>query len=209
MLPIRKKNGDIRICIDFRNINKASQKDNFPLPTVEKTLHSVAGSELMSFLDGFSGYNQILLHPDDRLEITFKTKWRTYAYQKMPFRLINARATFQREMDIVFKGLINKPVVINLDDIIVFSKKISNHLYDLKQIFDRCKRYGISLNPKKSFFALDQGKLLGFIVSNDGIYIDLESIKEIFDIPFPHNKKAMRSFLGQINFVKIFVPYFS
>ena len=80
MVPVRKKNGDIRICIDFKNLNKASLKDNFPLPTMEQILHSVAGSRLMSFLDGFSGYNQVLVHPEDRLKTTFRTKWGTYAY---------------------------------------------------------------------------------------------------------------------------------
>ena len=107
MVPVRKKNGDIRICIDFRNLNKASLKDNFPLPTMEQILQSVAGSELMSFLDGFSGYNQILIHPDDQLKTTFRTKWGTYAYQKMTFGLINVGATFQRAMDTAFRGLIN------------------------------------------------------------------------------------------------------
>eukprot|EP00253_Pinus_taeda_P022023 PITA_22023 len=127
----------------------------------------------------------------------------------MPFGLINARATFQRAMDTAFRGLINRTVVVYLDDITVFSKERSNHLHDLNQMFQRCKRYGISLNPKKSFFALDQGKLLGFIVSRDGIYIDPDRIKEISEIPFPHNKKSMQSFLGQINFFKRFVPDFS
>eukprot|EP00253_Pinus_taeda_P029433 PITA_29433 len=127
----------------------------------------------------------------------------------MPFGLINAGATFQRAMDTTFRGLINQTVVVYLDDITVFSKERSNHLHDLNQIFQRCKRYGISLNPKKSFFALDQGKLLGFVVSRDGIYIDPDRIKEISEIPFPHNKKLMQSFLGQINFVKRFVPDFS
>eukprot|EP00253_Pinus_taeda_P010837 PITA_10837 len=202
MVPVRKKNGDIRICIDFRNLNRASLKYNFPLPNMEKILQSVAGSELMSFLDGFSWYNQVLVHPNDQLKTTFRTKWGTYAYQKMPFGLINAGATFQRAMDTAFRGLINRSVVIYLDDITVFSKKRSNHLHDLNHIFQKCKRYGISLNPKKSFFALDQGKLLGFVVSRDGIYIDPDWIKEISEIPFPHNKKSMQSFLGHINFVK-------
>eukprot|EP00253_Pinus_taeda_P009102 PITA_09102 len=163
----------------------------------------------MSFLDGFSGYNQILVHPDDQLKTTFRTKWGTYAYQKMPFGLINAGATFQRAMDIAFKGLINRTVVVYLDDITIFSRERSNHLQDLNQIFQRCKKYGISLNPKKYFFALDQGKLLGFIVSKDGIYIDPDRINKISEIPFPHNKKSMQSFLGQINFVKRFIPDFS
>eukprot|EP00253_Pinus_taeda_P015481 PITA_15481 len=127
----------------------------------------------------------------------------------MPFGLINAGATFQRAMDITFKGLVNKSVVIYLDDITVYSKKRRDHLKDLKQIFQRCLRYAISLNPKKSFFALSQGKLLGFIVSKSGIHIDPDRIKEISQISLPHNKKAMQYFLGQINFVKRFVPDFS
>ena len=137
MVPVRKKNGDIRIYIDFRNLNKSCQKGNFPLPTMEQILRKVAGFELMSFLDGFSGYNQILVHPDDRLKTTFRTKWGTNAYQKIPFGLINAGATFERAMDIAFKGLINRSVVIYLDDITVFSKKRVNYLHDLKQIFER------------------------------------------------------------------------
>lgn len=209
LVPARKKNGDIRICIDFRNINKAYQKESFPLPPMEQILQSVAGSKLMSFLDGFSGYSQILVHLDDQLKTTFKTTWGTYSYQKMPFGLINVAATFQRAMDIAFKGLVNKSVVIYLDDITIYSKKRSNHLRDLKQIFECCQRYGISLNPKNSFFALSEGKLLRFIVSKVGIHIDPDRIREISEIPLPHNKKFMQSFLGQINFVKIFVPVFS
>lgn len=81
--------------IDFRNLNKACQKDNFPLPPMEQILQSVTGSELMSFLDSFSGYNQILVHPDGQLKTTFRTKWGTYTYQKMPFGLINVGATFK------------------------------------------------------------------------------------------------------------------
>lgn len=209
MVPVKKKSHDIRICIDFRNLNRACQKDNFPLPNMEKILQSVVGSELMSFLDGFLGYNQILVHPDDRLKRTFRTKWGTYAYQKMPFGLINVGATFQHSMDIGFKGLINKSVVIYLDDIIVYSKNRNNHLNDLKHIFERCKKYGISLNPKRYNFYVPEGKLLGFIVSKKGIYIDPDRVQEIENIPLPHNKNIMQSFLGQINFVKIFVPDFS
>lgn len=103
----------------------------------------------------------------------------------------------------------NFSIVVYLDDITVFSKKRSNHLDDLKQIFECCRRYGISLNPKKSFFALNQGNFLGFIVSKYGIYIDPDRIREISKISFPHNKKSMQSFLGQIIFFKRFVPYFS
>ena len=196
MVPVRKKNGDIRICIDYRNLNRACQKDNFPLPPMEQILQFVVGSALMSFLHGFLGYNQILVHPNDRLKRTFRTKWGTYAYQNIPFGLINIGATFQHVMDIAFKGMINKSVVIYLDDITTFSKDRNNHLSDLKHIFERCKKYGISLNPKKSYFALPESRLLGFIVSKKGIYIDPNRFQEIEKIPLPHNKKTMQSFLG-------------
>lgn len=138
----------------------------------------------------------IFVHPDDQLKTTFIMKWGTYTYQKMALGLISVGATFQRAMDIVFKGLVNNSVVIYLDDIIVYSKKHSNHLRDLKQIFQHCQKYGISLNPKKSCFALNEGKLLGFIVSKLGIHIYPDRIKEIFEISLPHNKKSMQYFLG-------------
>lgn len=128
-----------------------------------KILQSVAGSELMSFLDGFLGYNQILVHLDDRLKTTFRTKWGIYAYQKMPFRLINAGATFQRAMDIAIKGLINKSIVIYLDDITVYSRDRNNLLSYLKHIFERCKKYGIFLNPKKSYLLYQKENSLGLL----------------------------------------------
>lgn len=112
-------------------------------------------------------------------------------------------------MDIAFKGLVNTNVVIYLDDITIYSNKCSNNLKDLRKIFEHCKRYIISLNPKKSFFILSEGKLLGFIVSKDDIHRDPDRIREIFEISLPHNKKSMKYFLGQINFVKIFVTHIS
>lgn len=112
-------------------------------------------------------------------------------------------------MDIAFKGLVNKSIVICLDDITVYSRKCSNHLRDLKKIFERCQKYGISLNPKKYFFPLSEGKILGFIVSKARIHINPDRIREISEIPLTHNKKSMHSFLGQINFIKRFVPDFS
>ena len=93
-VPVRKKNGEIRLCVNFRNLNKAYDKDNYPVPPMEQILQQVSGSERLSLLDGFSGYNQVLMSPSDQLKTTFRTPWGTYAYRKMPFGLINAGATF-------------------------------------------------------------------------------------------------------------------
>ena len=98
----------------------------------------VSGSELFSLLDGFSGYNQVLVAEEDRLRTTFCTKWGTFSYRRIPFGLINVGVTFQRAMDIAFRGLIGHSVVVYLDDVIVFSKKIEEHTYHLKHNFERC-----------------------------------------------------------------------
>jgi hypothetical protein len=95
-VPMRKNLGEIRICIDFRNMNHASDKDNYLVPPMEKILQLISGSQLFYLLDGFLGYNQVLVEELDRLKTTFRTKWGTYAYKRMPFGLMNAGATFQR-----------------------------------------------------------------------------------------------------------------
>ena len=151
LVSVRKKFGEIRLCVDFRNLNHALGKDNYPILPMEQILQMVLGSELFSLLYGFSGYNQVLVAEQDRLKTRFCTKWGTFAYRRMPFGLINAGATFQREMDIAFQGLIGHNVVVYLVDVVVFSKKIKAHMFHLKHIFDHCKKYGISLNPKNVF----------------------------------------------------------
>ena len=116
---------------------------------------------------------------------------------------------FERVMDIAFRGLICRSFVIYLDDITIFSKRREEHVFHLRHIFERCRKYGISLNPRKCVFAVTEGKLLGHIVSKKGISIDPERIRAIEQIPLPHNKKGMQSFMGTINFVRRFVPDFA
>ena len=164
---------------------------------------------MFSLLDGFFGYNQVLVDKEDMLKTTFRTKWGTFASRRIPFGLINAGATFQRAMDIAFRGLIGRSVVVYLDDVTIFSKKREEHAFHLKHIFERCRKYGISLNPKKCVFAVTEGKLLGHVISRKVISIDLERNRAIEQIPLPHNKKGMQYFMGTINFVRRFVPYFA
>jgi hypothetical protein len=127
----------------------------------------------------------------------------------MPFGLINAGETFQRAMDVEFWGLINKCVLVYLDDVILYSKNIEDHIQHLTQIFERCRKYGISLNPKKTIFGVEEGKLLGHIIYQVGIHIDPERIKAISQLPLPHKKNSMQSFFGKINFVRKFTPDFA
>jgi hypothetical protein len=205
----QKKNGEIRLCVDFRNLNRCSLKDNYPLPKMDHILQRVVGAQRISMLDGYSGYNKISLMEEDKKKTTFTTPWGTFMYEKMPFGLMNAGETFQRDMDITFIGEKDKFMVIYLDDITVFSTYDDEHLQHLKQTFEKCRRYGISLNPKKSHFSMEEGKLLGHIVSPEGIKIDPERVKAIQQIDIPRNKKSIQSFIGKINFLRRFIPNFA
>jgi ribonuclease HI len=209
LVPVRKKNGEIRLCVDFRNLNKSSLKDNYPLPKMDHVLEKVVGATRMSMIDGFSGYNQIAVCESDKEKTAFTTPWGTFMYDKMPFGLMNAGATFQRAMDIAFVGERDKFVVIYLDDLTVFSKSDEDHIIHLKQTFEKCRKYGLSLNPKKSHFAMQEGKLLGHIVSRDGIRIDPSRVEAIQTLAVPRNIKEIQSFLGKINFLRRFVPNFA
>jgi len=124
----------------------------------------------------------------------------------MPFVLLNAGATFQRAMDYAFKELIGKIIEIYQDDLTVFLKEKSSHVGHLRQVFERCRKYGISLNPAKLVLGIEEGKLLGHIINKDGVKIDPERIEAIHKIPLPRNVKGLQSFNGHINFIRRFIP---
>lgn len=150
LVPVQKKNREIRLCVDLWNLNRAFLKDNYPLPKMDNILQKVVGSAKMSMVDEFSGYNQVAIHPEDQEKTAFTTPWGTFMYVHMPFGLINAGATFQRAMDIAFVGEQDKFVVVYLDDITIFSKTEEEHILHLKLTFEKCKRHGLSMNHKKS-----------------------------------------------------------
>ena len=137
----------------------------------------------------FTGYNQVLVLPEDQLKIAFTTPWGTFMYVKIPFGLMNAGATFQRAMDIAFSEEIGHFIVIYPDDIIVYSKSDKEHLKHLRKVLEKCIRFGLSLNPKKTVFGLQEGKLLGHIISEEGIKIDPNRVDGIIQISQPRNIK--------------------
>ena len=138
------------LCVDFKNLNKCSKKDNYPLPKMEHLLQRVSGASVTSFLDGLFGYNQVAMHLDDQEKTSFTIPWGTFMYAKIPFGLMNVGATFQRAMDLDFVGLKDKFVLIYLDDLTIYSHNHHDHLQHLRKVFMKCKSYGISLNSKKS-----------------------------------------------------------
>jgi hypothetical protein len=156
---------------------------------MDHVLEKVVGANKMSMIDGFSGYNQIVVHEDDKEKTPFTTPWGNFMYDKMSFGLMNAGDTFQREMDIYLIGERDKFVVIYLDYLTIFLNSDAKHLVHLKQTFEKCQKFGLYLNPKKPHFSMQEGKLLSHIVLKYGIKVDPKRIEAIDIINIPRNKK--------------------
>lgn len=182
--------------MDFRNLNQASLKDNYPLPAMDHILEMVSSSEMMSMLGGLSGYNQISVSKKDQRKTNFITPWDTFSYNRMSFGLINARETFQRAMEFSFGHLKDKIIVMYLDYLTIFLKRRKHHLRDLRQVLQRCREHGVSLNLKKSVFEVTEGKLLGHIISKEGVKVDPERVKEIQQLSLPSNRNAVSFLFG-------------
>lgn len=189
LVPMRKKTREIRLCVDFKNLKKTSLKDKYPLPKMDHLLQMVFGLSRMSLLDGFSGYHQVMGHSHNQQKTTFTTAWGTFMYVKMPFGLMNVGVTFQMEMDLAFAHEIDRFIIIYLDDIIVFLKSEEEPLQYRRRFFEKCRKYGISLNPKKTLFCLEEGNLLSHIISKEAIRIDPSRVEVILRIDPPRNKK--------------------
>ena len=165
MVVVRKKNGKWRVCIDFTDLNKACPKDSFPLPHIDTMVDATAGHELLSFMDVYSGYNQILMHPADQEKTSFITNKGLYCYKVMPFGLKNAGATYQCLVNEMFSQHIGKTMEVYIDDMLVKSLLAEQHLEHLSQAFDIMKKYNMKLNPTKCAFGVSSGKFLGYMVT--------------------------------------------
>ncbi|WJX45412.1 hypothetical protein P8452_32294 [Trifolium repens] len=172
IVPVPKKDGKVRMCVDYRDLNKASPKDDFPLPHIDVLVDSTAKFNVFSFMDGFFGYNQIKMAPEDREKTSFITPWGTFCYKVMPFGLKNAGATYQRAMTTLFHDMMHKEIEVYVDDMIAKSDTEEEHVEHLLKLFQRLRKYQLRLNPNKCTFGVRSGKLLGFIVSQRGIEVD-------------------------------------
>jgi hypothetical protein len=153
---------------------------------------------MMSFLDGFSGYNQIKVKSTDRYKTTFTTWWGTFDYEHNTFVLFIAGATFQRYMKIYFNDIIDHIIQVYLDDLIAYSKNRLDHFGHLRKFLMHCRIFGISLNLSKSIFSVMKGKILGHILSASWISIDPKRITAILNLPAPTSKKEVQDFMGII-----------
>jgi hypothetical protein len=183
---VEKKDTKIyRMCIDFTALNKHCPKDYFSLPRIDQIIDSTAGCERLSFLDAYSGYNQIRLKVEDEDKTAFITPHGVYCYTTMPFGLKNVGATYQRCMQACLKEQIGRNIKVYVDDIVIKSAKADSLLDDLRETFANLDRYSIKLNPKKCSFGVPTSQLLGYLISDRGIEGNPEKIQAIINMQPP------------------------
>lgn len=209
ILFVGKKDGTLRMCIDYRGLNSSTIKNRYPLPRVDDLLDKLKGSAVYSSVDLQQGYNQIRISDSDIPKTAFRTPFGHFEYTVLSFGLVNAPATFQAVMDRLFRPFLDKFVVCYLDDILVYSKNVDEHIEHLRQVFDVLRREQLYAKLSKCHWAKSQVEYLGHIVSADGIRMDPRKTSAVKDWPKPTNVSDLRKFLGLTNYFRKFIERYS
>ena len=202
IVMVKKRDGSMRFCIDFRKVNDLTKKDAHPLPRIDDTLDTLGEAQWFLTLDLASGYWQVEMDPADREKTAFATPDGLYQFRVMPFGLCNAPGTFQRLMERVLRGLHWRTCLFYLDDIIIFSKTVQDHLLRLAEVFTRLRNAGLKLKPGKCHLLRKSVHYLGHVVSNRVVETDPAKIKCIAEWPTPSNAKELRQFLGLASYYR-------
>nr|KYP51979.1 Retrovirus-related Pol polyprotein from transposon 17.6 [Cajanus cajan] len=206
VVMVKKANGKWRICTNYTDLNKACPKDAYPLPNIDRLVDGAAGHKFLTFLDAYSGYNQIRMHTRDENKTAFVTESSNYCYQVMPFGLKNAGATYQRLMDKIFGGQIGKNMEVYVDDMVVKSASLPSHVIDLAEVFHALRKHQMRLNPDKCVFGVSGGKFLGFMLSSRGIEANPDKCQAIIDMRCPSNLKEVPKLAGRLTALSRFLP---
>ena len=206
---VKKKDGSVRFCVDYRKVNSVTRKDAYPLPRVDDTLDTLAGSRLFTTLDLASGYWQVEVAEEDQPKTAFTTPEGLFQFRVMPFGLCNAPATFQRLMDRVLGGLKWSSCLVYLDDIIIVGTSFSEHLRNLAGVLQRLRQAGLKLKPSKCKWCQKSVTFLGHIVSEEGVAADPSKTAVVAGWPPPQSKREMQQFLGLANYYRKFVKNFA
>ncbi|RDX96706.1 Retrovirus-related Pol polyprotein from transposon 17.6, partial [Mucuna pruriens] len=202
LVPMRIQNS-WQVCIDYKRLNQAIRKDHFPLPFTDQVMEKLVGKSHYYFLNGFSGYMQIHIAPEDQHKTTFTYPFGTFAYTRMPFGLCNAQSTFQRCMTRIFLNLLQDCMEVFMDDFMVYANSFKACLSNLSKVLKRCIDTNLVPNIEKCHFMVTEG------ISNRGIEVDKSKIDIISSLPNPTSMREVRSFLGHVGFYKRFIKNFS
>ena len=205
IILVKKKDGSWRVCTDYRALNAITIKDSFPIPTVDELIDELYGACYFSKLDLRFGYHQILLNPEDRHKIAFRTHQDLYEWLVMPFGLSNAPATFQSLMNQIFNGMLRKFVLVFFDNIQVYSINWKDHLQHIEMVLNILKNNQLFAKISKCTFGVQQINYLGHTLSGDGVTMEVEKLEVVENWAKPSNLKQLRGFLGLTGYYRHFV----
>ena len=206
---VPKKNGQLRFCVDYRQLNAVTKKDVYPLPRIDDILDHLGKAKYFTSLDLASGYWQVLLDEGSRQKSAFTTHRGLYEFIRMPFGLCNAPATFQRLMQVVLSGLEWDSCFVYLDDILIASETFDEHIRHLREVFERLRKASLKLKPNKCLILQPEVRYLGYIVSAAGIRPDPAKIEKVKFYPIPTDATKVRQFLGLASYYRRFIPDFA
>jgi len=198
VVMVKKSNGRWRMCVDFTDLNNSCPKDSYPLPNIDALVDNASGCALLSFLDAYSGYNQIKMHWSDEDKTAFMGGTANYCYRVMPFGLKNAGATYQRLMDRILAPMLGRNVYAYVDDMVVTSVEEKKHEEDLEELFATISKYRLKLNPEKCVFGVRAGKFLGFLLTERGIEANPDKCAAIVNMRSPSNVKEVQRLTGRM-----------
>lgn len=209
VLFVHKKEGTLRLCIDYRALNKITIKNRYPLPRIEDLMDRLTGAKYFSKIDLYSGYHQIRIKEEDISKTAFRTRYGHYEFLVLPFGLTNAPATFMTLMNDIFREFLDKFVVVYLDDILVYNKTKEEHAQHLHQILTTLRQHKLYAKLKKCELFQQKVEYLEHYISDKGIMVDSRKVNAVKEWPIPTNISELRSFLGLANYYRKFVSHFS
>ncbi|WVZ78969.1 hypothetical protein U9M48_026604 [Paspalum notatum var. saurae] len=204
----QKKDGSWRMCVDYRKLNAMTIKNRFPLPIIEEILDELGQAQYFTKLDMKSGYHQVRMHPDDEYKTAFKTHHGHYQFKVMPFGLTNAPATFQCIMNEVLSPFLRKFVLVFLDDILIFSKSLEDHVAHLQLVLDKLRDHQLYLKFSKCSFGQQSVDYLGHVISHEGVSTDPHKTAVMINWPRPTSMTELRAFLGLSGYYRRFVQHY-